>query len=204
MAGPSRCHLLVIFLLQVTLNAFATLTLEGPANVKDCERQFTEKCGIEVGNGIFNNGFLSDDCCRDLVKLGKPCHDTFLNTSLAARHPSANKAQTLAKGEKIWTECVAIDNSDKHETKPVKECLEKFPPTCGEQIEKSIYQGTVVTDACCRDLVSWGKSCHDIIAERNHDVRHPSVNKAQALASSRKVWNLCAAISRSPASFPLN
>ncbi|PRQ33050.1 putative Prolamin-like domain-containing protein [Rosa chinensis] len=118
MAGPSRCHLLVIFLLQVTSNAFATPTLEGPANLKDCERQFTEKCGIEVGNSIFNNGFLSDDCCRDLVKLGKPCHDTFLNTSLVALHPNANKAQTLAKGEQIWTECVAIDNSENTRPSP--------------------------------------------------------------------------------------
>lgn len=203
MAGPSVYPFSVILLLGVTLTGFAIPTPEEePANVKVCERRFTNKCGIEIGNSIFNGGDVSDSCCHDLVTLGKPCHDIIVNRTLAVYHPSANKAQALAKSEQVWNECVALNASDAYKTKTVEECLKKFTAKCWIEVERSIYKGAAVSDACCHDLFSWGKSCLYIIAERNHDVRHPSDNKAQALARSGQVWNRCAGISLSPASFP--
>lgn len=203
MAGPIVYPFLVILFLGVTLTGFAIPTPEDePANVTVCERRFTIKCGIEIGNSIFDGGEVSDNCCRDVVALGKLCHDIIVNKTLAVYHPSANKAQALAKSEQVWNECVAINASDAYKTKTVEACLKKFTSKCWIEVERSIYRGAVVSDTCCHDLFSWGKSCHDIIADRNHDVRHPGDNKAQALARSGQVWNRCAAISLSPASSP--
>lgn len=201
MVEPSVYPFLVIFLLGVTLTGFAIpAPEEEPANVKVCERRFTNKCGIEIGNSIFNGGDVSESCCRDLVTLGKPCHDIIVNRTLAVYHPNANKSQALAKSQQVWNECVAVDASDAYGTKTAEECLEKFTAKCGIEVERSIHKGSTVSDVCCQDLFSWGKTCHDIIAEKNHDVHHPSDNKAQALARSGQVWNRCAAISLSPVS----
>ncbi|KAK9931894.1 hypothetical protein M0R45_019150 [Rubus argutus] len=56
-------------------------------------------------------GKVSDNCCRDLVALGRLCHDIIVNKTLAVYHPSANKAQALAKSGQVWNRCAAISLS---------------------------------------------------------------------------------------------
>ncbi|GAV63956.1 Prolamin_like domain-containing protein [Cephalotus follicularis] len=72
--------------------------------VSDCEKNFTQKCGIQVYDSVYKTGTLSKDCCIKLVAMGRPCHD-----ALVKQNPEfkANPSKAKAKSDQVWNACVS-------------------------------------------------------------------------------------------------
>lgn len=45
--------------------------------LQQCAAKLTPKCDEQIKEGIYNNGKVSDECCKRLVDAGPTCHDDF-------------------------------------------------------------------------------------------------------------------------------
>ncbi|KAL6289401.1 hypothetical protein ACE6H2_006911 [Prunus campanulata] len=66
-----------------------------------CKKQISIKCAREVGGSVIDN------CCYELVLVGKTCHDIFFNYALASK-PNIDKSRGLAKSTQAYDQCVEI------------------------------------------------------------------------------------------------
>ncbi|KAF7153990.1 hypothetical protein RHSIM_Rhsim01G0015900 [Rhododendron simsii] len=77
----------------------------------DCSNRMTRKCGDNVVSGLLMKSEVSDDCCTQLVRMGKKCHNHLVK--LLVRYPDfrQNAATIKESSRKIWSGCrdVAAD-----------------------------------------------------------------------------------------------
>ncbi|ONI21758.1 hypothetical protein PRUPE_2G086800 [Prunus persica] len=213
MAALNMYPLLVILLLASTsrmiFTTFAIPTFE-TSNSKildECTKHISINCAREVGESIFEGGTVTDDCCHKLVSVGKNCHALFFNSALASI-PNVDKSRALAKSTQVWNRCVGIalspassitiPNSKTSKSKIVDECKKHISTKCAREVGGSIFESGSVTYGCCYELVSAGKTCHDLFFN-SVLASKPIVDKSRALVESTQVWDQCVEITISPA-----
>ncbi|KAJ4843747.1 hypothetical protein Tsubulata_044094 [Turnera subulata] len=75
----------------------------------------------------------------------------------------------------------------------IASCAPKLPKNCGDEVKESVLglEGSVPTTDCCRQLVRWGKTCHDTFAQLLVS-REPASQKSSILTNSKTIWGgLC-------------
>lgn len=82
----------------------------GPSlpSLKACEAKIDNKCGKEIGLGIFyGKGQVTKQCCAKLVKMGPECHDRWVKTNLAKPEFQKSSIAIIDRSTKIWKKCVS-------------------------------------------------------------------------------------------------
>lgn len=71
----------------------------------DCSNRMTRKCGDDLVSGMLTKSEVSDDCCRQLVRMGKKCDKHLVK--LLVRFPDFRQDSATIKenSRKIWTGC---------------------------------------------------------------------------------------------------
>ncbi|XP_027368335.1 protein DOWN-REGULATED IN DIF1 11-like [Abrus precatorius] len=79
--------------------------------LNSCAVRLNPDCGDEIFSVIFfGNKIVSGDCCVQLVSdVGKQCHDDMTKYILRLPKFKTNKAEILARSERIWSDCVYLD-----------------------------------------------------------------------------------------------
>lgn len=199
MAGLNMFPILVVFLSASPFGmVFAFSTMD------ECSQHFTEKCGYEVGDSVFEGSPVSDACCRRLVSLGKTCQDLFVANALDSLS-NAEKPQFLANSAKVWNRCVAVALSPSSSIYPVKvsnqkaldNCRIHFSKNCALELVNHISKGETVSDNCCRHIVHAKKPCHQLFLDWSLGYQ-PNVDRSRVFEKSNKIWNRCVAITVSP------
>lgn len=86
----------------------------------------------------------------------------------------------------------AVPTAESSNLLTLDECRKYFSVKCELEVSKSIFKEAVVSDGCCYLLVSLGKQCHDLFVNEAIASR-PNVDKSQALAMSKQIWEQCLA-----------
>lgn len=77
-------------------------------NVKSCKSNFTDTCGIQVGQKVLlNKGKITKDCCIQVLKNGRDCHDLLALTDVALPQFQAYSLDILDRSAIAWNKCVA-------------------------------------------------------------------------------------------------
>ncbi|KAL2526887.1 Protein of unknown function (DUF784) [Abeliophyllum distichum] len=80
--------------------------------VDACQRKITSECGSEIFNSIFINNSVNDKCCRQLVAMGRRCHEDIFKTTLTLL-PDLNgrdRTQIMKRNVETWDQCVLVTN----------------------------------------------------------------------------------------------
>lgn len=76
----------------------------------DCAKGMTSDCGSSFFQIIVlaNTVAPTNECCRELVKAGKNCHDQFVELTLSAHKPIGGTVSDVRKrSNETWNNCVA-------------------------------------------------------------------------------------------------
>ncbi|XP_010525360.1 PREDICTED: uncharacterized protein LOC104803175 [Tarenaya hassleriana] len=73
-----------------------------------CLTKINPKCALDIVEGIFGNGTISDSCCPELIKEEKLCYDTLIKYMTSRPIYIAREAEYLKKSDDLWTRCAAI------------------------------------------------------------------------------------------------
>ncbi|CAL8119384.1 unnamed protein product [Prunus armeniaca] len=93
-----------------------------------------------------------------------------------------------------------IPTSKASNLKTFDECKKHISIQCLREVGGSIFEvGTSVTNGCCHNLKSVGKTCHDIFFNYAL-VSKPNVNKFEVVEKRVQVWNRCVEITVPPTS----
>ncbi|KAF7149301.1 hypothetical protein RHSIM_Rhsim03G0156800 [Rhododendron simsii] len=90
--------------------------------LKTCVAKFTDECGNQVFRGVFLHAAVTGPCCKNLVGVGRRCHDGLVRRIYEAderRVREGNRgsggavnekhvARILPRSEKVWSDCVRI------------------------------------------------------------------------------------------------
>ncbi|KAL7229362.1 hypothetical protein ACSBR2_007962 [Camellia fascicularis] len=93
------------------LEDFALALAPSPidAYLEKCVENFTDTCSSQVFEGVFGNMTVTAPCCKNLLQVGKPCHDGLVKRILdlpwIRRHVS--ESQVLSQSDEIWSKCVS-------------------------------------------------------------------------------------------------
>ncbi|CAL5366660.1 unnamed protein product [Camellia sinensis] len=91
------------------LEDFALAPSPIDAYLEKCAENFTDTCGSQVFEGIFENMTVTAPCCKNLLQVGKPCHDGLVKRILdlpwIRRHVS--ESRVLSQSDEIWRKCVS-------------------------------------------------------------------------------------------------
>ncbi|ONI12077.1 hypothetical protein PRUPE_4G143200 [Prunus persica] len=104
----------------------------------------------------------------------------------------------LASPSRMIFTSFAIPTLEESNLKTLDECKKHISNNCAREVGGSIFEGGIVTDGCCYELVSVGKTCHDLFFNSVLTSK-PIVDKSRALAESTQVWDKCVEIIVSPA-----
>lgn len=133
LTAPSLLLLLVIY------TAAASKTAPNPATdadispapspadsdehfLKTCVERFTDECANQVFRGVFLHAAVTGPCCKNLVAVGRRCHDGLVQRIYEAdvrRARESNRgsggavnekhvARILPRSEKVWSDCVRL------------------------------------------------------------------------------------------------
>ncbi|KAJ4825683.1 hypothetical protein Tsubulata_020776, partial [Turnera subulata] len=80
----------------------------------------------------------------------------------------------------------------------IASCAPKLPKNCGDEVKESVLglEGSVPTADYCRQLVRWGKTCHDAFAQLLVS-REPASQKSSILTNSKTIWEGCVDVEES-------
>lgn len=76
-------------------------------------------------------------------------------------------------------------------------CVVKISPKCALNIIAVVFGNGVISDPCCKDLVTEGKVCHDTLIKYIADRPTLISHETQYLKKRDDVWNYCVSISKS-------
>uniref|UniRef100_A0A7C9CR96 Prolamin-like domain-containing protein n=1 Tax=Opuntia streptacantha TaxID=393608 RepID=A0A7C9CR96_OPUST len=79
-----------------------------PNPITRCGSRLTDDCPDEVFNFVFYEGTtVSRDCCTQLVKMGKECHDLLTILTVYGEHFEQDVIEILKRGNVVWRRCQA-------------------------------------------------------------------------------------------------
>ncbi|PKH93966.1 hypothetical protein CRG98_049794, partial [Punica granatum] len=75
------CSLMILLIINIVALSTDLDLVAAQADIRTCANGImTKECGRSLGQRVaYNTGSpLTDECCAELVKVGKPCHDAFV------------------------------------------------------------------------------------------------------------------------------
>ena len=75
--------------------------------LETCGTKLKPNCGEEIKIGVYQNGKISDECCKQLIDEGRACHDKFIEIT-APFYPEPSRSEASAKGAELWIDCSAV------------------------------------------------------------------------------------------------
>ncbi|EOY09207.1 Uncharacterized protein TCM_024608 [Theobroma cacao] len=75
--------------------------------LEECTKKMSQKCGQNVVGSIFGDTVTSDECCQELVRMGKTCHDDMVKFFVSLPELKLNASDVYAEGEQVWNDCVS-------------------------------------------------------------------------------------------------
>ncbi|KAL6531188.1 hypothetical protein OROHE_014257 [Orobanche hederae] len=80
--------------------------------VEGCMQKISGQCGQEIFRGIFEidgDEVISDDCCGELVAMGRRCHRKILKATMMLPEVSKKDRKKIKmRDANIWNHCIAI------------------------------------------------------------------------------------------------
>lgn len=79
--------------------------------LEGCSIKLSPRCGDAIFGSIFQNenDFFNDvECCRNLLEMGRDCHNRMVNFICTLAKHKAYVSVTRPKAERLWNTCVAI------------------------------------------------------------------------------------------------
>lgn len=74
--------------------------------VKTCKSNVSFECGRQIGlNVIFNEGSITNKCCTQLLKVGRPCHELLALATVAVPEHQAHGNDILKRSASAWIKC---------------------------------------------------------------------------------------------------
>ncbi|KAL1191769.1 Protein DOWN-REGULATED IN DIF1 11 [Cardamine amara subsp. amara] len=82
------------------------MTLKRIKFLLDCDDKLSSKCGIEMTKGFYNNKPVSEECCENILKIGRDCHVGLMNLALATYELKDLAYEILPRSKQMWNTCV--------------------------------------------------------------------------------------------------
>lgn len=78
--------------------------------LRKCADKLNHDCGEAIFTNIFQNAsnVFTDDCCRNLVSIGKDCHIRMVRYIAGREEYKANASITVPKGQQVWNKCALV------------------------------------------------------------------------------------------------
>lgn len=75
-------------------------------DVRFCKSKVSFKCGPQIAqNVLFHQGSITKECCIQLLKAGRECHDLLALTDVALPSLQTHSKDILKRTAKSWIEC---------------------------------------------------------------------------------------------------
>ncbi|CAN8321617.1 unnamed protein product [Cochlearia groenlandica] len=75
--------------------------------LQDCTAKLTSDCGMEITKGLIkDDDTVSEDCCKDILKMGRECHQGLMNFVFSTYELKDLANEILPRSKKIWNQCV--------------------------------------------------------------------------------------------------
>ncbi|AEE32170.1 ECA1 gametogenesis family protein (DUF784) [Arabidopsis thaliana] len=72
-----------------------------------CSEKPSSKCGNEVFKNMLDETVpITDECCRDILKIGKDCHLGLVKLIFATYEYKNKASKGIPKSKQTWNECV--------------------------------------------------------------------------------------------------
>jgi len=72
-----------------------------------CSEKPSSKCGNEVFKNMLNETMpITEECCRDILKMGKDCHLGLVKLIFATYEYKNIASKGIPKSKQTWNECV--------------------------------------------------------------------------------------------------
>uniref|UniRef100_A0A0V0GTV0 Putative ovule protein n=1 Tax=Solanum chacoense TaxID=4108 RepID=A0A0V0GTV0_SOLCH len=81
--------------------------------VKECLQNISDDCGVIIFNKIFDNGKYTDvdECCGQLLTLGKKCHHTIIESTIdSPEMKGVNKTAVWINSDNLWKKCSFVSH----------------------------------------------------------------------------------------------
>ena len=104
MASLKVCSALLVILFVTSGAVMAVEDAEKIIKANNCKTKHGQ-CGEEIFKSIFQTGTVTDECCGELVAMGKVCHDAFVQANL--KNPDLDKSAIVIKSKQIWNTCAS-------------------------------------------------------------------------------------------------
>ncbi|KAJ4850501.1 hypothetical protein Tsubulata_011964 [Turnera subulata] len=77
--------------------------------ISSCAPKLLKNCGDEVRDSVLGleGSVPTDECCHQLVRWGKTCHDAFAQL-LVSLELASQKSSLLANSKTVWEGCVDV------------------------------------------------------------------------------------------------
>lgn len=82
------------------------MTLQRIKFLHDCDDKLNSKCGIEMTERLVNNKPLSEECCENILKIGRDCHEGLINFVFATYELKDVAYEILPRSKHMWNTCV--------------------------------------------------------------------------------------------------
>ncbi|CAN8288178.1 unnamed protein product [Cochlearia groenlandica] len=74
--------------------------------LQHCSDKLSSKCGMEMTKGLIKNKPVSENCCEEILKLGRDCHEGLMNFVFSTYELKDIRNVILPRSKMIWNQCV--------------------------------------------------------------------------------------------------
>ncbi|XP_010462150.1 PREDICTED: uncharacterized protein LOC104742797 [Camelina sativa] len=74
--------------------------------LKHCSDKMSSKCGVEMTKGLIHDKPVSEECCENILKIGRDCHEGLMNFVSATYELKDVANKILPKSKMMWNKCV--------------------------------------------------------------------------------------------------
>ncbi|KAL1195277.1 Protein DOWN-REGULATED IN DIF1 11 [Cardamine amara subsp. amara] len=82
------------------------MTLQRIKFLQDCDDKLSSKCGIEMTEGLVNNKPVSEECCENILKIGRDCHEGLMDFVFSTYELKDVANEILPRSKRMWNTCV--------------------------------------------------------------------------------------------------
>ncbi|OWM76557.1 hypothetical protein CDL15_Pgr005521 [Punica granatum] len=104
------CSVMILLIINIVALSTDLNPVAAQVDVKTCANgKMTKQCGESIRLSVAMNVGPppTNDCCKELVTVGKPCHDAYVQERHLKVHDFVGSAEDLLKrSDQVWTQCV--------------------------------------------------------------------------------------------------
>lgn len=74
--------------------------------LQDCSDRLSSKCGVEMADGLIDEKPVSEECCKNFLKIGRDCHEGLMTFVFATYELKDVAYEILPRSKRMWNKCV--------------------------------------------------------------------------------------------------